>query len=67
MAGNKKVPLRWGFGGPVIGSAMIDENGLVMGEIEVKNPLTRTMLFGSTSEISIHTPDIQPDENIVRD
>lgn len=34
MAGSKTVPLTWGIGGPVIGTATIDENGLAMGEIE---------------------------------
>lgn len=34
MAGNKTVPLTLGIGGPRIGTATIDENGLVMADIE---------------------------------
>lgn len=34
MAGNKQVPLRWGEGGPIIGTASVDENGLIMAEID---------------------------------
>ncbi len=57
MAGNKTVPLKWGIGGPTIGTATIDENGLVMGEIEDRD--IQTLLFGGTSELSVHTPWIQ--------
>jgi len=34
MAGNKTVPLKWGENGPVVGTATIDENGIVTAEIE---------------------------------
>lgn len=34
MAGSAKVPLTWGLGGPIIGTAHIDENGLIMAEID---------------------------------
>lgn len=44
MAGSKTVPLTWGIGGPVIGTATIDENGLAMGEIE--DPEVVRKLFG---------------------
>jgi len=53
MAGNKKVPLTLGIGGPVIGTASIDENGLMIGEIDdaeiAKN------LFGQDMHLSIRT------------
>ena len=62
MAGNKQVPLRWGVGGPQIGTAMIDENGLVMGEIEITDPLIRTRIFGDASELSIITPNSKPED-----
>lgn len=58
MAGNKTVPLTWGIGGPTIGTATIDENGLMMGEIE--NPDVKRLLFGETSAISVHTPNAKP-------
>lgn len=58
MAGSKTVPLTWGIGGPRIGTATIDENGLAMGEIE--DPNIQRLLFGETSEISIHTPNAIP-------
>lgn len=51
MAGNKQVPLTWGIGGPVIGTATIDENGLIMGEIE--NDELHTKLFGQSDRLSI--------------
>lgn len=62
MAGNKQVPLRWGEGGPIIGTAMIDENGIVMGEIEITDPLVRTRIFGGTDSLSIFTPNDKPDD-----
>lgn len=58
MAGNKTVPLKWGIGGPTIGTATIDENGLVMGEIE--NPDIQRLLFGETSALSVYTPNATP-------
>lgn len=58
MAGSKTVPLKWGAGGPKIGTATIDENGLIMAEIE--HPDIQRLLFGETSDISIHTPNATP-------
>jgi hypothetical protein len=58
MAGNKTVPLKWGQGGPQVGWATIDENGLVMGEIE--NPELKRLLFGETADISVYTPNATP-------
>ncbi len=37
MAGSKAVPLTWGIGGKVIGSATLDENDLIMAEIEIED------------------------------
>jgi len=58
MAGNKTVPLRWGEGGPRIGTATIDENGLVMGEIDDDH--IKRLLFGETVSISVYSPNASP-------
>lgn len=58
MAGSKTVPLTWGEGGPTIGTATIDENGLIMGEVE--NPDIQRLLFGETKYLSIFTPNANP-------
>lgn len=56
MAGSKTVPLTWGIGGPRIGTATIDENGLAMGEIE--NPEYIKKLFGDRSiDLSVYYSD----------
>lgn len=60
MAGNKQVPLRWGFNGPQIGTAMIDENGLVMGEIDVTDPLVKSNMFADASSLSIGPTEYFP-------
>ena len=54
MAGNKTVPLTLGIGGPVIGTATIDENGIVMAEIDsMRGDLP--MFFAETRGLSIYT------------
>lgn len=62
MAGNKTVPLTWGIGGPRIGTATIDENGMAMAEIE--DPNIQRLLFGETSEISLYTPNATPGNSV---
>ena len=59
MAGSKRIPLRFGFDGPIIGSGVIDENGLFMAEIEDQN-LVRE-LFPQDMSFSIHVPK-KPEE-----
>lgn len=55
MAGNKKVPLTLGVGGKVIGTASIDENGLIMGEVE--DPEVANKLFSNNNlSLSIWEP-----------
>lgn len=67
MAGSKTVPLTWGIGGPVIGTATIDENGLAMGEIE--DPKVIAKLFGDQNvNLSVYSQEdidikkINPDD-----
>lgn len=55
MAGNKRIPLTLGIGGEVIGSGMVDENGLFMGEID-DIELTRE-LFPQNLSLSIYVPE----------
>lgn len=56
MAGSKTVPLTWGIGGPRIGTATIDENGLAMGEIE--DPEIISKIFGDQKiNLSVYTSD----------
>lgn len=62
MAGNKTVPLTWGIGGPKVGTATIDENGLVMGEVE--NEDIKRLLFGETSALSVYTPNATPGNSV---
>jgi len=55
MAGNKRIPLRFGLGGPIIGSGIIDENGLFMAEIEDQN-LVRE-LYPQDMSFSVDVPE----------
>ena len=55
MAGNKRIPLTLGIGGPVIGSGMVDENGLFMGEID-DIEITRE-LFPQDLSLSVYVPE----------
>lgn len=54
MAGNKKIPITFGIGGPVIGEGTIDENGFFMGELDVTQE-ERTKMFGDVQGISVWT------------
>lgn len=53
MAGNKTVPLKWGEGGPVVGTATIDENGIIMAEIDPT--YSEKLGFHDVNGFSVHT------------
>lgn len=55
MAGSKRVPLTLGIGGQVIGSGLIDENGLFMAEIEDQDLVRK--IFPQDFSFSISTPE----------
>jgi len=56
MAGNKTVPLKWGENGPIVGTATIDENGLVMAEIDDEYA-HKLGIFKNIDGLSIYTKD----------
>lgn len=56
MAGNKKVPLTWGVGGPIIGTATVDENGLIMAEID-ESIAKSSGLYSGLSGISVYAKE----------
>lgn len=53
MAGNKTVPLTWGPGGPKIGSASVDENGIITAEVEY--PFATQLHYNDVLNLSIFT------------
>ena len=59
MAGSKRIPLTLGIGGEVIGSGVIDENGLFMAEIEDLE-LVRE-LFPQEMNFSVWVPEKNSD------
>lgn len=54
MAGSKTVPLTWGIGGKIVGTATVDENGLIVAEIEDKEV---QKLFAQDNYLSIVPKD----------
>lgn len=54
MAGSKRIPLKFGIDGPVIGSGVIDENGLFMAEIEDQKLVEE--LFPQDISLSVYFP-----------
>lgn len=55
MAGSKRIPLKLGIDGPVIGSGVIDENGLFMAEIEDQKLVEE--LFPKDMHFSVYVPE----------
>ena len=52
MAGNKTVPVT--FNGTVVGSASVDENGLLIGEIEFDRSAAEMLHFNDINVMSIY-------------
>lgn len=64
MAGNKTIPLTW-EGGTVIGTATIDENGLIMGEITINREVEWGFdLVGGLSISAVDAPAELPEKKL---
>lgn len=57
MAGSKRIPLTLGIGGPVVGSGVIDENGLFMAEIEDQNLVNELFPQDMSFSVSVEKKD----------
>jgi hypothetical protein len=57
MAGNSTMPLTYGVGGPVIGTASIDENGIIMAEIEDETIQRKFFVNSDSLSISVYNKE----------